>query len=344
MIKSRVFELDLVRCLAIIFVIAGHFFSINTEFRTTLFYGEPSMVLQGMVKMLFGAGVPLFIMLTGFLNAHKNEYSWKYVLGMKKVVLAYLFFSLMTIIFRKYYMGEVASWTQWGLRVLDFSVIPYSWYIEMWIGLYLLTPLLNRCYDGLGGSGVQIRWMIGILYVITAMPIFTNRYDLYILPGYWVKCYPILFFMVGRYIKDGGFEKLKNWWLMVFILMICLINPLVSFVCAKGHTMLNIAGDPDAMLGVPMSVAVFLLIYRFKKVNLWNKVTKWIVTRISILSLDIYLCCYIADRLVYPYFLSHYFDNQSNFGWFFFIIIPCVLLMSIIIAEVKLLIFKIVRL
>lgn len=49
--NSRSIELDLMRCLAIIFVIAGHFFSINIEFRTTPFYGEPSMVLQEILML-----------------------------------------------------------------------------------------------------------------------------------------------------------------------------------------------------------------------------------------------------------------------------------------------------
>lgn len=342
--RFRSIEFDFVRCLAIIFVIAGHFFSLNTEYRTTVFNGELSMVLQGMAKMLFGAGVPLFIILTGMLNTHKIEYSWKYIWGMKKVLLAYLLFSIITILFRKYYLLEGESWGQWIMKILNFSAIPYSWYIEMWIGLYLLTPLLNKCYDAFDGKSLQIRWMLGILFAITAIPIFTNRYNMELLPDFWVSCYPVLFFMVGRYIKDGGFGTIKNRWMVVFIVLVCLINPIVSYVGIKGHAMLNVAGDHNALLGAPMSIAVFLLIYRCKGVESWNKVVKWIITRISILSLDIYLCCFIADRLVYPFFMDRYFDNQSDFGWFFFIIIPCVVVISMVIAEVKQLLFKAVRL
>lgn len=52
------------RTLAILFVISGHFISLNTPFRQTIFEGV-SMFIQGSALALFATGVPLFIMLTG---------------------------------------------------------------------------------------------------------------------------------------------------------------------------------------------------------------------------------------------------------------------------------------
>ncbi len=61
--QNRAVGLDLVRSLAILFVIAGHF-ALNTPFRQTVFEGV-SMFIQGSALALFATGVPLFIMLTG---------------------------------------------------------------------------------------------------------------------------------------------------------------------------------------------------------------------------------------------------------------------------------------
>ena len=69
--KQRTTGLDIIRSCAILFVIAGHFFSLHTSFRTTNFEGI-SMFLQACITPLFSTGVPLFIMMTGYLNANKT--------------------------------------------------------------------------------------------------------------------------------------------------------------------------------------------------------------------------------------------------------------------------------
>lgn len=68
--KLRILGLDIIRSLAILFVIAGHFFVLHTPFRSTNFEGL-SLFLQAGIIPLFQTGVPLFIMLTGYLNTNK---------------------------------------------------------------------------------------------------------------------------------------------------------------------------------------------------------------------------------------------------------------------------------
>lgn len=68
--SPRLSGLDLIRSCAILFVIAGHFF-MNTGFQKAIFEG-PSMFIQGTAKFFFGMGVPLFLLLTGFLTPKKR--------------------------------------------------------------------------------------------------------------------------------------------------------------------------------------------------------------------------------------------------------------------------------
>ena len=100
--QSRVVGLDFVRSVAILFVIAGHFISINTPFRQTVFEGV-SMFLQGAAMPLFATGVPLFIMLTGYLNVNKTV-SRRYYRGCIRVLVSYLLFSVLTILFHRYWL------------------------------------------------------------------------------------------------------------------------------------------------------------------------------------------------------------------------------------------------
>ena len=124
--KNRIIGLDLIRSCAILFVIAGHFW-LNTPFKNTIFE-EESMFVQSIFRMFFAMGVPLFLLLTGYLNTNKTV-SKRYYKGCIRVLVAYLFFSIITILFRKYYLHQELSWLKWILKIFDFSAIPYAWYI-----------------------------------------------------------------------------------------------------------------------------------------------------------------------------------------------------------------------
>lgn len=92
----RLIGLDAIRSLAIFSVIAGHFFSLNTHFMETIL-NTKGMFIQGFVHMFFcSTGVPLFIMITGYLNIRKVESNRTYYKGMKRVLISYMFFSIIT--------------------------------------------------------------------------------------------------------------------------------------------------------------------------------------------------------------------------------------------------------
>lgn len=340
--KERVIGLDLVRSFAIFSVIAGHFLVLNTPFRQTVFDGG-SMFMQGMIYLLFNAtGVPLFIMMTGYLNANKTSCDRKYYKGMVRVIVSYLLFSVITILFRKYYIHEDLSCFNWLRKILDFSAIPYGWYIEMWIGLYILTPFLNLLYKAIP-TKKQKQILIVSLFICTALPDLFNRYGFYLVPGFWQKVFPLTFFFIGSYIREYQIDinKVFNKWggviSLIVIILVCAINPIFNILFVKNHTMVQIVGGSNGVFGTIVAVLTFLLLYR---VDYKNKFVRGSLTRISLLSLDMYLCCYIFDRIFYPYFIDRYFVNQAQFGWFFFIIVPLVFVSSLVMAQVKEWVFK----
>ncbi len=328
----RVIGLDLIRSCAILFVISGHF-HLNTPFQATEFSGF-SMFVQAIARAFFAIGVPLFLLLTGYLNTKKTVSS-QYYKGCIKVLVSYLFFSVITILFRKYYLHEDLSWIQWGLKIFDFSAIPYAWYIEMWIGLFLLTPFLNMMYKGIP-TKQQKQILIITLYALTALPDLLNRYGLHLAPGFWDSLFPLTFFFIGCYIHEYK-PNLPKWKLLVCILALCSINAVFNSLFVHNHTLIQIAGGPWGVFGTLIAVAFFLLIYQ---VDFKSASARKLVTKISLLSLDMYLCCYIFDAFVYPFFKERYFINQSLFGAYFFVIIPILFIGSFLLAWLKDKLFK----
>lgn len=324
---SRLTGLDLIRTLAIFCVIAGHYF---------MYSGIPKPenlsvhgVFHSAGRFSFAMGVPLFLMLTGYLQG-KKEANARYYKGALRVLGSYVVFCLVTILFRIYYLGEQGSALQWGHKVLNFSAIPYGWYIEMWIGLFLLVPFLNILWQHIPSQRLKLLLLVS-LYVMTALPDMTNRYGMHLTPGFWKDCFPLFFFFAGAYIREYGMSLRKSY-LLGGVCMLCLINPVFNVLFVRGHSMIQVAGGPWGMFGSLLAIAVFALLYQ------WDTRREWLRTMlgsISKLSLDMYLCCYIFDALWYPIFKERWYVDQGQFGLFFFAIVPLLFACSYATAWVK---------
>ena len=327
--SQRICGLDLIRVFAIFFVIAGHFFSLNTSFKNVPFTGI-SMFMQGMMHSVFMVGVPMFIMLTGYLNINKQP-SKKYYKGMIRVLVAYIIFSIATIAFRKFYLDENLSLVQWTLKIFDYSAIPYAWYIEMWIGLALLTPFLNYLWKAIPSLKEKLLLIVS-LFVMTSLPDLCNRYGMYIFPAYFAKaCYPLMFYFIGTFIREYQ-PTIKSRIGLIIVFSMALITPLFNIIIYRGtHDIVEVCGGPGGVFYPWIAIVIFLILYR-RDIQI-KPIRKWI-THCSMVSLEMYLCCYVFDQLYYPWFKERFFETQSQFLSWFFVIIPLCFISSYLVATV----------
>ena len=323
---QRICGLDLIRVIAIFFVIAGHFFSLNTPYAKSLVNGS-SMVIQGMLLTIFGCAVPLFMMLTGYLNIHKKP-TKKYYKGMIRVLVAYLFFSIVTIAFRICYLGEELSIVQWVLKIFNYSAIPYAWYIEMWIGLALLAPFLNYLWHAVPAMNGKLL-LIGVMFFMSPLSNLVNNQVL-LLPNYFTEaCYPLVFYFMGAFIREYQ-PTIKVWIGILVILLVSLVNPLLTVLLYGGESIsVQVAGSPGSALRAWIAVAIFLMLYR-RDISV-PSVKRW-VTHCSMVSLEMYLCCYMFDALYYPWFKENFFVSQAQFLPWFFVVVPLCFLSSYLVA------------
>lgn len=250
---------------------------------------------------------------------------------MVAVILSYVFISLVTILFRAGIMEEHLSIIAWLFKITNFSAIAYGWYIEMWIGLYLLTPFLNILWKNIESKKHRLI-LIVTLYLLCAFPDSINKGpNCQLIPAYWQLIYPCIFYFVGAYIREYQPipKKLK---IFTFIVLCCLVNPLLNIVFYQSRPILLLLGSGVGIVGVPLAAAIFLLCYRI------DLSTKWLctaLTSVSKLSLDMYLSSYMFDLVIYKYFHAHFYMNQSQFGAYFFAIIPIVFMCSYLFAVAK---------
>ena len=185
--------LDLVRCVALLCVVVFHFFLYN------YYYYQPqtglSMVMAGGVRWLSTSCIGLFLMLTGYLQSTRTDIRrcWQ---GILPVLLGYVLAAAVSIPVRHFFLGEVRSLEEWGCVFLEFGGVSYGWYVEMYVGLALLMPFLNRAM-----SQFDDRMMLlfaGVLLAITALP---GATPLILAPDHWRSIYPLTYYVLGAVVR-----------------------------------------------------------------------------------------------------------------------------------------------
>lgn len=337
--KTRNSALDVVRCMALFCVISVHFF-IETNFYSVAVTGW-NMILPVMLNSFFRICVPLFIMLTGYLQNRKKAEK-KYFLGIDKTLFIYLAACVLCGAFRLLSKEEGFSIIALVFGILDYSAAPYGWYIEMYIGLFLLTPFLNVLYHNLGSKRVK-QYLLLVLVAMTALPNVTNIFQFFtpafwtspgnhfsgyhIIPDWWVGIYPLTYYFIGCYLSEYPIQisaKKNLLLLLVAFVFVGVFNYLRSygagFVWGPWQ-------DYGSLLNVVLSVLVFVFIAN-RNYDWISGKKKSFLAAISDCCLGAYLLSYIFDKIVYGYLNQFTADFFERFP-FFVITVPTVMTLSL---------------
>ncbi|MCA1320506.1 acyltransferase family protein [Bacillus tianshenii] len=328
---SRFTGIDLIKALATIFVVSVHFF-LNTYFYQQPLEGD-NMFLQTYLRMLFLICVPLFLITTGFLVAEKTP-TKAYYRKIVPVIVIYIFYSILMILFRKYYLGEEMTLMNsiWG--IFTFQANSYSWYINMYIGLYLIAPFLNLMYKNIPTKKQKL-WLVMILLFMTAVPGFLNGkmgWNVIAAPNYWSAIYPITYYFIGMYIKDYQVKVNKKYGSLALILLVLAVT-FLEFSFAGGGKFVAAVGY-YASLVIVMEATLFFLLFYDVKIN--NKFVLKPITLISLLSLDIYLASKISDTFIYKYIYENFTLNQHEILLWFGPIVGATFLMAFTLGYIRL--------
>ena len=146
--KKRNINIDLIKCIAVFSVISVHFF-LNNGFYNKI-VDSSGMYIGVFFRTLFMICVPLFLLSTGYLMKDKSL-NKKYYFGISRVLIIYLIDAIIYLGYKSIYYNDSFSIKHIVSSILKFD-IGYSWYIEMYIGLFLLIPFLNLIYNNLNSK------------------------------------------------------------------------------------------------------------------------------------------------------------------------------------------------
>lgn len=301
--KERNVNLDLIRCLAVFLVISVHFL-LNNGFYSNEMIGEKMFILT-MIRTYSMICVPLFLLLTGYLM-NKKKVEKGYYKGIIRILIIYVIVSIICLIFKKFYYNYDINIKNGRIGILDFTAANYSWYIEMYIGLFLLIPFLNIMYNNIDSKENKIKLILTFL-TLTTLPSILNIYKITgesnynnLVPDWWINLYPITYYFIGAFLCEYK-EKIKiNKWLnIIFIIVTILISTIFNYTRSYGNVFEK--GEYVqfySLENVLLSILVFILInnLNFEKVP---KIIKSLIVKTSKLSLGIYLISWIFDKIFY---------------------------------------------
>ena len=309
-LENRNTAMDIIRIVAVFFVICIHFF-LNSGFYGQVVSGT-NMYILFILRTLSSVCIPMFLILTGYLMC-KKILSKKYYVGNVKTLIIYILASIFCTLFKVYYLNTPIDFGDFILSVLNFSGAPYSWYIELYIGLFLLIPFLNVMYNKLESKRKK-QVLVLTLIVITVLPSIINIFSVTsdslcfnptlgdaitkLVPAWWKEFYPVTYYITGCYLREYGLKIKTSVLTILFVVCTFVFS---SFNYYRSYGELFEAGQYIAWNGFEpylLGVMFFVLLSRINA-NKFPKVIRRVIYKISSVSLGIYLISYIPDTIIY---------------------------------------------
>jgi surface polysaccharide O-acyltransferase-like enzyme len=299
--KQRMFGADVIRTVAVLSVLSLH------ALLNTGYYYRPvaglSMYCQTVLRFAATVCVPLFIMLTGYLQVGAKP-TKKYFSGIFSTLCIYLFWSVITAAVRLMYFrdapwGETTPFTavDYIKNFFNYPTIGYAWYVEMFIGLFFLSPFLNRVTDGQTRKEANVFMLVLIaLFPLTAFVNAAAGHKLF--PDYWnaaTYAYPFVYYFAGSYIRKYQPKINKPLLASAFAVMAAVFAFASARLTTKSFNDVNLgrSGDIPAFL---LSVTAFLFLYDLKTEN---RALQRVFKYTSVTAFDVYLVSYVTDRFVW---------------------------------------------
>ena len=315
--KERKLNIDILKCIAIVFVVGVHFF-LHTNY-----YGQSftfkSIFLSSFIWMILMTCVPLFIMTTGYLMKDKT-YSEDYFIKLLPVIgiyaltaAVYTFFDMRVV--NEEYLGKLFE------NIFSFS--HYAWYVNLYIGLYMLIPFLNAGFNSLTSRKNQVV-VLGILVLFTIVPptlslLNNNEQNFmilpHIIPDYWKGLWPITYYLLGAFLASS--KKKSSFKELVFVIFILDILSVFGLAAISETTF----GIEYTVLPVFLLSSLIFYSVIHLKVSIKNEWLKRVVLFISKNTLPIYLLSVIGDYYWYPKMVEKWGDFTNLFLRFPLIVI-----------------------
>lgn len=324
--KKRNLNLDLTKCIAVFTVLSVHFFYNNGFYSIPV--STPRMYFMTGMRTFFMVCVPLFLLVTGALM-NKKTLSAHYYRGVTHTLFIYLLSCIVCMSFNYFYKGIAYTPLQAILSIFNFSAAQYSWYVEMYLGLFLIIPFLNLIYQNLSTKR-QKQILILSFLALTTLPTMINYY-VELIPNWWQGFYPISYYFLGAYLNEYSISIKKRFLTLLLIIWIVFCTIFNIYFSYGEKFVWDIYNGWGGFQNVISSALLFALIQKLDLSRLPSFFKKGII-QISILSFGTYLVSYVFDQIFYQK-LNHTVLFMEDRLIYYPLIVPLVFFCSLLVSQ-----------
>lgn len=261
--SKRRFGIDLIKIWAFVSVIALHQLATINYYKMT-FDGSIQMYILPIFQIVFLSCVPLFLMVSGYLLSNRTISASHY----KK--LLYFFLEVVIIyglgiIFYDVIIGDKTLFVSFK-KFIKLLLAP-NYYVGLYTSLYLISPILNKLYISFNRKEQNI--LIALVVLLISLVKLQNLVPYFTYYSGWPGgSYPILFYLLGLFVKDRQPKQSKKC-LLLGIAGVSVIYTLLINVSMSGRTFYYITGHYEGIFTVVMTVLIFCLLYDLEINNKW---------------------------------------------------------------------------
>ena len=324
--KERNLNLDLIRCVALLMVPIMHSLD-HTGLYDQQLYGAANQSMIA-VKTLFTTCIPLYVMLSGFLN-NRKALSARYYLGLIRILGVYLICGIACLAFEQCSGIAHRSPAEMVSALVNFSCCDYAWYIMMYFGLFLMIPFLNMAYHGLT-TRKQKLVLVATFLALSVLPSLLNLYfQLYSL--WWTRLYPLCYYFTGAYLSEYMPKVKPGKWATALLAFLAAYSVFFYFHHdANGAALIGVYQDTFPVY--ILSVLLFVTLFHLPLGTVPGPVAA-LLRKVSDLTLPAYLLTWITDSLIYPRLMAAVPAGPARYPWLL-LTVPLSLISALLMAQV----------
>lgn len=313
---KRSMNMDILRCLALFFVLAIHFCTHCNIYNAG--YTGFAAFFTDMLRNSYTLCLGLFIMLTGFFQ-YKKTLSGQYYLGILKLYEMYVLCSVLNLLYTRFYVGQPMSLRDMASAIVNYGASEYSWYILLYNGLFLFIPFLNLSYNNISCRGHK-RVLILTLFFISALPFsFLNAF-VNLNSYWWQRIWPIMFYFIGAYFAEYK-PRVKAWKAaFAFFAALIVFSAYNYFLYSADSPLYGIAPANyrftyESLQNAVMTPLFFLWIMNINMEN-WPEKLGTLAATVSKYSYGAFLFSSITDSFVYIWLCRFVPEIQMRYLFF----------------------------
>ena len=341
--QDRNFGIDLLRIIAMIFVVVLHSLGQGGIIRTS-FVNSDQYKAAWLLEIIAYCAVDIFGLISGYVSYNKTTKVKNYV----NLWIQVVFYSLLIVIVFNIIDPNLVTSKNYVISFLPVTNHLY-WYFTAFTGLYLIKPILDKAINNMNNN--ELKKMFIILFL--GFSIIDTLIKRFKLVGGHSVIWLIILYLLGAIIHKCEIGKnIKIYKSLIAIIMLIFITYLITIygynIIEILEQILNIKIDNDVLVNntspTILGIAILLLI-SFSKMKFTN-IFKKIITFGASSAFSVYLLntnYFVWDQVMLNLFKN--IANDSVFKIYGMVLGFSILFVfgAILIDKVRILIFKILR-